>query len=60
MDLKPLHYVSQDNQPYGSVRKCCSICGCSVLPYGSTFFTDDKEEYEEDEYPCKLELKGRI
>lgn len=24
---QPLHLVTQDGQPYGSVRRCCERCG---------------------------------
>lgn len=28
----PLHVVDQSGQPYGSVRKCCNMCGLAVSP----------------------------
>lgn len=27
-----VHLVTQDGQPYGSVRRCCEICGVMVWP----------------------------
>jgi hypothetical protein len=26
-----LHIITQRNQPYGSTRKCCEICGLSII-----------------------------
>lgn len=42
MDIT-LHLVTQDNQPFGSVRKCCEKCGQMV---GNITYTDDKGLYE--------------
>ena len=39
---KVLHLVTQDNQPYGSVRVCCERCGA----YGDMeYHTDDRETF---------------
>lgn len=53
-DQRILHLVTQDGQPYGSVRKCCEECG--ILTAGrvpefwkSHAWTDDREEYADDE-----------
>ncbi|WP_415912266.1 hypothetical protein [Neptuniibacter sp. QD37_11] len=39
-----LHLITQDNQPYGSVRKCCEKCG-AMTEEGMTF-TSDHQVYE--------------
>jgi hypothetical protein len=36
-----LHLMTQDDQPYGSTRKCCEVCG--VIPWN---YTDDRKVYE--------------
>ncbi|RPI55108.1 MAG: hypothetical protein EHM49_02340 [Deltaproteobacteria bacterium] len=30
-----LHLVTQDNQPYGSRRKCCQKCGLAIAAFSS-------------------------
>lgn len=35
---RKLHLVTQDNQPYGSTRKSCELCGEWVL--GNSSFND--------------------
>jgi hypothetical protein len=58
-----LHLVTQDNQPYGSVRRCCERCGVMAGPYSFTkpgpVWTDDAEQYESDEYRCSSERWGK-
>jgi hypothetical protein len=46
---EPLHIVSQADQPYGSVRRCCSRCGRMCWPgmKGSAIrWTDDWKAWE--------------
>ena len=54
--LSKLHFVSQADQPYGSVRRCCSKCGQMVWPEvqgGNTpDSTDDYEAWERAENRC--------
>jgi hypothetical protein len=46
MDPAPikLHLVTQDDQPYGSVRRCCERCGEMVQPAPWTY-TDEYAAY---------------
>lgn len=48
--VKILHLKTQDNQPYGSVRRCCEICGTMIwnntLPE-DLFWTADRSLYTE-------------
>lgn len=39
-----LHLVTQRNQPYGSVRKCCERCGRAIW---LIHWTDDESLYDE-------------
>lgn len=36
-----LHLITQDDQPYGSVRRCCEMCGC-MKSAALGVFTDDR------------------
>jgi hypothetical protein len=42
--LEILHLVTQDNQPYGSARLACELCGlwCIRAP-GHPVYTDDRD-----------------
>jgi len=42
-----LHLITQDDQPIGSCRKCCEICGKAQFTMdGNTVgWTDSREEY---------------
>lgn len=46
MSNKILHLVTQDGQPYGSVRKCCEKCGLGIhaMPSGHSY-VDEKANY---------------
>lgn len=49
--MKTLHLKTQDNQPFGSVRKCCEACGTMLSGRPDAFWvnsawTDDRSEYE--------------
>jgi len=54
-DKKVLHLMTQDNQPYGSTRRCCERCGRMI--WGSNWnkdtpnhrFTDSRDVYAEAE-----------
>ena len=50
-----LHLVTQRNQPYGSVRKCCERCGAMAGPYTNIGkrWTDDETEYQFSELNCE-------
>lgn len=56
-----LHLVTQRNQPYGSVRRCCERCGVMAGPYSfgqpgtGPVWTDDEREYNESDYRCSHE-----
>jgi hypothetical protein len=45
--MSRLHLVTQDRQPYGSVRRCCEECGLAVFAfYGEgDKYVDDKKYY---------------
>jgi len=47
--MQILHLKTQDNQPYGSVRKCCEECGKMIvgnsLP-NDHWWTDERVMYE--------------
>ena len=54
---EPLHYVSQDDQPYGSVRHCCECCGSMCWPgmKGSAQrWTDDYQRWSDAEDNCSI------
>jgi len=45
-----LHLMTQRDQPYGSVRKCCEMCGVMLVPRPDSFWlrntwTDDPSDY---------------
>ena len=46
---KKIHLVTQDNQPFGSTRKSCDLCGAWVL--GNSGFkdayADDRETFKQ-------------
>ncbi|KKL75240.1 hypothetical protein LCGC14_2056880 [marine sediment metagenome] len=49
-DKKIIHLITQDNQPYMSVRKCCQRCGTAV------WNLDAYVKHEEDlDRACKEE-----
>ena len=37
---KPLHLMTQDNQPYMSTRKCCELCGVMIQNRGEAYAAD--------------------
>ena len=41
-----LHLMTQDNQPYGSRRRCCEMCGVMIWFGSQPAWTDDRELYE--------------
>lgn len=53
----PLHIVSQVNQPYGSVRRCCSNCGAMCWPgqVGTAYrWIDDWDQWNLAPDKCTL------
>ena len=54
--LSKLHFVSQADQPYGSVRRCCSVCGQMVWPEiqgnDTPDFTDDYQVWSQATDRC--------
>lgn len=42
-----IHYVTQEGQPYGSLRKACNMCGAWVHenPEFNAWWTEDREVY---------------
>lgn len=39
-----LHLKTQRDQPYGSVRKCCEVCGVMIYGEHAPLWTDDEQE----------------
>ena len=39
-----LHLITQDDQPYGSRRKCCEVCGAML--HKNLTYTDDRDAYK--------------
>lgn len=62
--VKTLHLMTQRDQPFDSMRKCCEICGLMLVRQPSSFWnehiwTDQPELYEEkfEEFKqCRIEL----
>lgn len=58
---EPLHLVTQSGQPYGSVRRCCEVCGrmCWRGMEGSAKrWTDDPEAYDRAPDRCDPRALG--
>ena len=48
--MPTLHLMTQRDQPYGSVRKCCEICGSMMVARPDSFWlkntwTDDPAQF---------------
>lgn len=59
--VEPLHIVSQSDQPYGSVRRCCNYCGLMCWPGkegGGTRWTDDWAAWEASDDSCEVWQRG--
>ena len=43
MTDKIMHLVTQNNQPYGSRRKCCECCGLGIhaMPAGHSYVDEE-------------------
>lgn len=53
---KRIHLKTQDNQPYGSERRCCERCG--IMIWGSAHgltWTDNREAYAAAATACDKE-----
>jgi hypothetical protein len=53
--MRPLHLMTQDDQPYGSQRHCCERCGLMLGFANSETWTDERDTYDSpsDGYePC--------
>ena len=61
---KILHLVTQRNQPYGSVRKCCERCGLAISAMkNGDGFVDEEVNFTESfatkrEYICCTDKTG--
>ena len=56
-----LHLMTQGNQPYGSQRRCCEICGVMIWGLPQPAWTDDRKIYAkppEKYVPCNEAKKG--
>ena len=40
-----LHLMTQDDQPYGSQRRCCERCGAMIWGIPQPAWTDDRRVY---------------
>lgn len=40
-----LHLMTQENQPYGSSRRCCERCGVMIWPHPQPIWTDNRSTY---------------
>lgn len=57
MATEVLHLVTQDNQPYGSTRRCCEMCGAMCWPgmEGSAKrWTDDRQRWTAARDNCSV------
>lgn len=47
--MSKLHLITQNNQPYGSARRCCERCGLAVFafPPGDKY-TDREVEFTKE------------
>lgn len=55
---QPLHIVTQDNQGYGSQRRCCEYCGAMCWPgmQGSArYWTANRVEWDASPAKCRLD-----
>jgi hypothetical protein len=44
--MRVLHLMTQDDQPYGSERRCCERCGVQILyRRDPPTWTDNREAY---------------
>lgn len=41
-----IHLMTQDNQPYGSERRCCELCGIMIWCGERPAFIDDRAEFD--------------
>lgn len=49
----PVHVIDQTGQPYGSVRRCCNMCGVMAMP-GMTYVESEAEWYEREDNCAKV------
>jgi pantetheine-phosphate adenylyltransferase len=45
-DKTILHLMTQDNQPCGSSRRCCEMCGIMIWPHPQPAWTSDRKMYQ--------------
>jgi hypothetical protein len=56
--MRILHLITQRDQPYGSTRRCCEICGLAESRIYETIGeaeTDDEKKYYDSPLRCSLE-----
>jgi hypothetical protein len=54
-----LHLVTQNGQPFGSVRRCCEMCGlavCSIVDKVGEALTENEKQYNDSPLNCWKEL----
>lgn len=57
LTIQPLHIVTQDNQGYGSQRRCCERCGAMCWPGvkgSATRWVTDWAAWEASPDKCQL------
>ena len=45
-NTEKLHLMTQRNQPYGSVRKCCELCG--LMMQDGLYYVGYEKDYTEE------------
>jgi len=48
--MKTLHLMTQRDQPYGSVRRCCERCGLMMVARPAAFWNENSYADEEIDY----------
>lgn len=51
--MKTLHLMTQRDQPYGSVRRCCERCGLMMVARPDSFWLEHAYTEEEQHYHDK-------
>lgn len=46
-ESKVLHLMTQRDQPYGSVRRCCECCGLMYIPMSDNWIFHSPEQFDE-------------
>ncbi len=52
-----VHILSQENQPYGSERRCCNHCGVMIWGASAPLHIDNWTDWRVHPNRCALERK---